>query len=31
MGTLVEDEDLPIWKAALELAQKIYSHTRDKF
>ena len=24
-------EDLPVWKAALELAQKIYSHTRDKF
>ena len=24
-------EDLPVWKAALELAQKIYAHTRDKF
>lgn len=24
-------EDLPVWKAALELARKIYAHTRDKF
>ena len=23
-------EDLPVWQAALELAQKIYTHTRDK-
>ena len=23
-------EDLPVWKAALELAQKIFAHTRDK-
>ena len=24
-------EDLPVWQAALELARKIYAHTRDKF
>ena len=24
-------EDLPVWKAAIELAQKIYSLTKDKF
>ena len=24
-------EDLPVWKAALDLAQKIYAHTRDRF
>ena len=24
-------EDLPVWKTALDLAQKIYAHTRDRF
>ena len=24
-------EDLPVWKAALDLAQQIYAHTRDRF
>lgn len=24
-------EDLPVWKAAVELAQRIYAHTRDRF
>ena len=24
-------EDLPVWQAAIELARKIYAHTRDKF
>lgn len=24
-------EDLPAWKAAIDLAQQIYAHTRDRF
>ena len=24
-------EDLPVWKAAIDLAQRIYAHTRDRF
>ena len=24
-------EDLPVWQAALDLARKIYAHTRDRF
>jgi len=24
-------EDLPVWNAAIELAQQIYAHTRDRF